>query len=220
MNVAELEYEISRALESVAISGLKAIRQVLYDEGLSEIKELKDLSIEVDVYDDGFDYRISFDVEVVDARSMRKIETKRTDQVERRKVSGRGEAKKFVATYMMKPDGRMSRIAGSRDARKPIRPKLRPAKPAFKTSRERARKSSTKTSAERYVEHEFEAVAPRGLSVVDRKLQIALQREIRNTSKRVIYPQGDFQGIMKKIVEIITDLSANEIADMLPKLLE
>lgn len=215
-----IEHEITEAYHSVAIAGIKAIRSLLMDEGFSEIKELRDFEIYVDVHDDGFDYRIVVDVDGVSTSSMGKLETANTDQVERKKVSSREDAKKFVTTYTMRPDGRLNRIHGMRDARKPARSKLKPRRPVMKTSRERTRGSSVKTSGERYVEHEFEARMPRGLSIVDKKIEIALQRTIRNTSKRVIYPQGDFQGIIKRIIEIITDLSAREIADLIPTILD
>lgn len=187
------------------------------ESGFADSEYLKDYQVYAHINSESVEFEILISVEGVEdnskkvlqdesRRKMRK-ETSAIYQKHSRDVKSKSEAKKFVRTYTLSPKGRPERIVGSRDGRTHAKDARKFQKDGRKTSYDRSRKSPLKNSGERYVEHEFAATSPRGLDVdLDGKLRISLQREIRNTSRKVIFPQGSYQGIVKNFVNEIKKL--------------
>lgn len=219
---AFIEDQFSKAFGRIVQNAASKVKKILDESGFAETEGLKDYEVIVQANDEGFEIVIMVEADAVAPESIDKfkVETNATNRSRIQEVKGRGDAKAFRETYMMSPRGRPERIAGMRDARLKLKPKLKPARTAFKTSRERLRNPKVKTSSDRYVQHEFAATMPRGLSVEDGKLRISMQRGIRNTSRKVIYPKGNFQGIMNKIVEELNSLVANELSKNLGQIIQ
>jgi hypothetical protein len=220
--VAMLEDSISSMIDVVATEGLTALKRVLDESGFAESPNLKDYQLTARVTDDMVEFEISIDMEGLDDASKKKVRKENEDVYRNhaKQVRGKGEAKEFVRTYMMSPKGRPQRILGRRDARRPAKNARKPALDSRVMPAMRAHAATPKTSGERDVEHEFAAESPRGLDVDrDGKLRIALQREIRNTKRKVIFPKDAYQGIVKKFVDELKDIVESKFAPELEDIL-
>lgn len=205
-----LEEAVLSTIDSIAVEGLTALKRILDESGFADSPNLKDYEVTASVSKDSVEFELLIDFEGLDEDSKRKMRKENEEVFDRHanEVKGRSEARDFVKTYTMSPrTKRPERIVGMRDARRPPREGRRFQRDARKIPYDRHRTDASKTSGQRYVEHEFAATAPRGLDVDDSgKLRIALHREIRNTKKGVIFPKGDYQGIVKKFVEQIEQI--------------
>jgi hypothetical protein len=220
--MSQLEGFADSILDVVAKEGLIALKRTLDAAGFADSPHLKDYEISATAGGGIVEFEILVDVDSIDDESKRKMR-KENDAVYKKhakEVKGRSDAKEFVRTYTMSPKGRPQRIAGRRDARRPARDARKFQADAKKIPADRARSDAGKGSGERYVEHEMNATAPRGMDV-DRsgKLRIALQREIRNTKKKVIFPKGQYQGIVQTFVDKINDIVASKFVPELEKII-
>ena len=207
--LASAEVALKSVRESIAKEGLVALKNLLDSEGFADSPYLKDYEIYSEINEDVINYVIELNEKAFSDEFKRKMRKETEDKFkkESKKVEGRGEAKDFRKTYMLGPTGRPERIEGSYDARKKLREKRRFAKDARTISDDRRKTKTPLTSSERYVDHEFNATAPRSMEVEeDGKLRITMQREIRNTEKKVIFPKGQYQGIIKKFLDELTEM--------------
>ena len=143
-------------------------------------------------------------------------ETKNKFTKESDVVKSRTDAKNFRFTYMQGPRGKPERIQGSRDARRVFNDGRKFTKDGRKVASDRDNKKEPVTPGQRYVNHEFKATAPRGMDVDNQgKIRLAMQREIRNTKRRVIFPQGETQGIVKMLLDSISEIMEKDFEKML-----
>lgn len=223
--MSQLEGVVDDMMDDVAVQGLTALKRILDDSGFADSPFLKNYEMSASVGNGEVEFEILLDSEAVDEESRRKMrkETETTYKNNTRKVSnrsGKDGAKEFVKTYTMSSKGRPERIVGMRDGRRHKKDGRTFQRDMRKISSDRLKPDALKTSGERYVEHELSATAPRGMDVDESgKLRIAIHREIRNTKKKVIFPQGDYQGIVKKFVDEMVDMIETRFAPELEKIL-
>lgn len=207
------ESQLPVIVDALALKGLEILKSIL-DE--YESPYLKNYSIWSESHKTEVTYFIELDKTAITDESRRKMR-KETETMQKRKmkeVRSIGEAKDYVRTYMMGPDGRPERIVGSRKAAKPRVDKRKPQRDARKTSADRNNITKPKESGERYVDHELYATAPRGIEIEpDGRLRITLQREVRNTNRGMIMPNGQYQGVMKDFLEQLSKKIAEEFVE-------
>jgi hypothetical protein len=213
--ISYLEEASDALLDLVAKEGLRALKRCLDSSGFADSPYLKDYEIYSELSDGEVSFVIELDETALTDESRRKMrkETGSTFKKNARDVEGRGEAKEFRRVYMMDPKGRPERISGSRDARKPRKDARRFTKDARTKAVDRDKVRHTRNAGERYVDHEFKATAPRSMEVEeDGKLRISMQREIRNTNKKVIFPKGMYQGIIDNFLEELASMMSEQFA--------
>jgi len=211
-----LENVADEMLDPIATEGLKALKQILDGSGFADSPALKDYDLTSSIGNGVVEFVITLNDEGLESETRRKMrdETKNSYRGKSKQVTGLGDADRFVRTYMMRPNGRPERIAGMRDARKTRHEGRKFKQDARTIASDRASKITPKTSGERHVAHQHAAVAPRGMSVEDGKLRIAMQREIRNSSKTIM-PQGSYQGIMRDFVEKLQKIIVDQFSPVL-----
>jgi len=204
-----LEDRILDVLEPIAIKGLTAFKRILDDSGFSSSPYLKDYSIYSEMSKDSVSFHLVLDVFSIEEESMKKMR-KESDNIyskNAREVKNKDEAKEFLRIYMMKPDGKPQRMVGIRDARKKQKSARKPQTDARKVAYDRNKAKNPENAGERLVDKEYASSSPRSLEVLtDGKLRMTLQREIRNTSRKVIFPKGTYQGIVKELLEEISSI--------------
>ena len=217
-----IEDQIPSIVDVVAHDGLIILKRILDNADFSHSNLLNNYEIYSEASSDSVSFTIELDETALTDESKRKMrkETSNTFRRNARDVQSRGEAREFRSVYMMGPNGRPERILGRRDARKPRKDARRFVKDARKNSVDRGRADFPRNSGERYVDHELSATAPRGMEVEDGKLRITMQREIRNTSKKVIFPKGMYQGIIKQFIDELVDVMENEFSSKLEQLIQ
>lgn len=215
--------KIDGILDEVAVEGLTLLKKILDDSGFADSPGLKDYEVNCHVGGGTVEFEILVDAEGVDEESKRKMrkENEETYRRHAKEVTSKDEARDFVKTYTLTPRGKPQRIVGQRDARLPIKEIRKFKHDARKIEMDRHRAGKLKTSSERYIEHELSAIAPRRLEVDPKtqKLKISLHREIRNTSRKVIFPKHSYQGIAQKFIDQIKDIIAEKFSPELEKIM-
>jgi hypothetical protein len=214
--------------EPIAVKGLLALKKILDESGFSDSEYLKDYQVYAHLADDAVMFEINIDAEGLSddsttdeaPRGYNRPETSAKDKKKASLVQSKSQAKGYVKSYFIGRNNRPERINGRYDARKPLQDKLKMPRDARKISSDRTRNSNVKNSGQRYVEHELEATAPRGMEVVDKKLRVSVQRTVRNTKFVQKHPKGDFQGIMSKFIDQINQLIAEEFTPAIMGILE
>lgn len=211
--------EVMKSLD-LKEKGILAFNKILQENGFADSPYLKDYELKCEDRDGALEFILILDDKAIEAESRRKMhaETESKFQKESNLVKSKTDASKFRATYMRSPKGRPERIQGSRDARRQTIDARSFTKDARKNSSDRSRTQISKTSGQRYVDHEFNATAPRSMEVdEDGRLRITTQREIRNVKRKIIFPKGQYQGIVKKLLDEISDLMEKEFGKALEK---
>ncbi len=220
-----VEDQISEIIEKASIQDKATIafNRVLQENGFTDSPYLKNYEITCESRNGLLELTLILDERALSDESRRKMRKETPDKFkhESDQVRSKSDARKFRYTYLKGPMGRPERIQGSRDVRKPYKDGRRFQRDARKLDTDRRNIKEPKTSGERYVNHEFAATAPRDLGIDEEgKLRITLQREIRNTKKKVIFPQGEYQGIIKKLLKEITDIMEAEFGKALQRELD
>lgn len=220
-----VEDQISDIIDKAAIQdkAVVAFDRVLKENGFTDSPYLKNYEITCESRNGLLELTLILDEQALSDESRRKMRKETPDKFKHESdlVRSKSDAKNFRYTYLKGPIGRPERIQGRRDARKPLKDGRRFQRDARKLDSDRRNTKEPKTSGERYVNHEFSATAPRDMGIDEEgKLRITLQREIRNTKKKAIFPQGEYQGIIKNLLQEITDIMEAEFGKALQRELD
>jgi hypothetical protein len=174
--------EVSR---SIAKEGVVALKNILDDSGFAQSEYLNDYDVYAHIRGNQvtFEIIVAFDsVQAQDDATQKAMEqsTEKLQEVEQ--------------TYGVRSNRAYSYV---RDHRKPAKDARQPAKDARQPA-----KDARKTSTERLIGHEIALHAPRSARITQQgKLSVTLKRSIRQSATEVHLPQGDFEGLMKKIMD-------------------
>jgi len=216
--VAQLERSVDAVLDIIAKDGLQLLQSILREEfGKSE--HLKNYEIFAHVSDGEIEYEIALSPESVE-------ETDQSEEVtEIRKEAMEAFDKKheeaIVKTFGVSEDNQVYRISSLRDKRK----KSQDTKKSSHDTKKKSR-SINRGSKAREFEHKAYASAPRSSGAPrsmevgkSGKLKINFTRKLRNTRSGVQYPNKDFEGIMKKFVDGMQTIIAEEFIPGLEKIM-
>jgi hypothetical protein len=220
---SDLQDAVLDILEPIATDGLIALKKVLDESGFADSPYLKDYELESEISNEDVTFSILLNERAISDETRRKLRKETDAKLKKsaQNVGNRPEAREYVRSYMMSPNGRPERVQGRRDARKRRTDGRTFPRDARTKAEDRDRVKRTKQSGERYVEHELELTAPRNVEVdPDGKLRISMQREIRQSGKKMIYPQGNFQGIMDKFLGEIASIISEEFGKNLDQIMK
>lgn len=210
-------------LEPIAVKGLKAFKKILDDSGFADSKYLKDYEIYSEMTRHSVNFHLVINLDSVEEESIRKMrkESEHIYSNNARQVKNRDEAREFLRIYMMKPDGRPQRILGSRNAVIKQKNITKYQRDARKTAYDRENDRNPRNSGERLVSKEFAISSPRSIEVLtEGKLRLTVQREIRNTNRKVIFPKGTYQGIVKKLLEDVSKIIESSFVEELNRIIK
>lgn len=201
---------VSSLMEEIESPALKVFESLLAEE-LESVKGIDDYYVISEADGPYLNLSVTVDFKALSTETQDRIKkaTASTDKLDQQDIEGRSEAKMFVRKWSRRPDGRFFRIQGQFDARKPALSRRRRQSDMRKGSFERMRKPTAKTSGNRYYDHEYEAVNPRGISAENKALAVEIGRSVRVLKSTNVYPQAGYVGMMreldKKISEIILE---------------
>ena len=211
-----LSTQLMRAVESVrdsiAKDGLTALKKVLDESGFSRSSYLKDYEVYSHVTGNRIMFEILIQVDSVD------IDVKKVQ--EQNQASVEAFEKAADRTYKIISRGGFNRVSQMRDNRKPRPSALRPTKDAL--HRVGGLSSAFKDSGQRKLEHGIAMAMPRGMNV-DRigKLSVQFGKQTRTTkSGDIHFPQGQFQGIIKKFMDELRQIVLTQFSPELEKILK
>jgi len=218
--MARLQRSLDAVSDGIAKDGLQLLRRVLEDAGFGKSEFLKDYDLYAHKSGSGeIVFEISLTVEALESND-------ESDEVAAyRKEAMESMENKFeeaaVKSFGLSKDGEVHRVSTLRDKRVQSRDTKR-------NSHDSRRKShdTTKGSSAREFEHKAAAASPRALGAprsmqVGRsgKLKLSFTRKLTKVSSGYQYPQGDFEGIMKKFVDGMQDVVARRFVPELEKIL-
>jgi hypothetical protein len=181
-----IKRRIESSIDSIAKKCLVALRNILDQAGFREFENLKNYEVYVHVSGESMAFEILVDFESFDDKSKKLIED----------LESKNELiEKSARSYGFIVNG-IHRIEGMKDARKPAMDARRPARDARRPARD-ARENSN----DRSIKKEIARIAPRSLKI-DRsgKLSMAFQRSMEISNDEFVYPEGDFQGLIKEFM--------------------
>lgn len=202
---AALTRMVDQTVDVIATDGLRALKGVLDSSGFPQSEHLKDYQIFAHVARKQIEFEIQLDVDSVvpaDESTREAMEVEIPEEME------------DARTYGWGAEG-PQRIVGrpARDVRKPARDARRPLRDAGKQN-----KDARKDAKVRFIEHEIALVNPRRAELdMTKRLKVAIRRTMRETEDKVEMPKGEFEGIIKKIMD---ELQKVIIDSFVPKLKE
>jgi hypothetical protein len=191
----------AQVLHDIARTGVVALDKILNQVGFAKSQYLKNYEVLGHVISDSVLFEIVLDFDAIEA----------ADEATRLAMEEEQEAlQSAAATYGVKSGRAYTRV---RDARKPAKDKRTPARDARKPA-----KDARVSSSDRLLGHEIALHAPRSARITRQgKLSVILKRSIRETENEVKFPQGDFEGVMKDVMDKLNDII---IQSFYPKLQE
>jgi hypothetical protein len=217
MDIAtSLNAQLQRITESVqdgiAIDGLVALKRVLDAAGFGRSQYLKNYEVLSHVSRSIIVFEILVDLESVD------IDQKKLEEHAKKSVQAFGEAAE--RTYKIISRGGFDRVARMKDHRKPAPSALRPARNALKPATDIH--SAFKTSERRKLDHSIAMSAPRSLDINRMgKLAIMFGKQTRTTkSGSIHFPQGQFEGIIKKFMSKLEDIILSKFTPELENIIK
>lgn len=180
----------STVLHDIAKTGVVALKRILDKSGFGRSEYLKNYEVYSHVIGDSVLFEILVDIDAVQAE----------DELTQKALEEQAKALENVnTTYGVRSGRAYSRV---RDARKPAQDARKPAKDARKPARD-----ARTTAKDRLLAHEVALHAPRSARITrEGKLSVLLKRSMRETESEVRLPQGDFEGIMKNIMDKLSDV--------------
>jgi len=197
-----LDRALDRVIDSIAIEGVKALQVILDNAGFSKSPYLKDYEIYANVIGHEIVFEILLSMDSVEYE--KEIEEK---QEEAKKKQEKQLQDLTARTYgLTRQSRKVTRIYSATDMR-------RPARDARKGARD-----ARKGAAYRLAQHEMINKRPRSAHITRQgKLAIEMKRSMRESETQVHLPQGNFEGIIKDIIdkakEIILDKFLPELSD-------
>jgi hypothetical protein len=219
---AELERIVLEVVDSIAQDGLMALKRVLDSSGFAKSPLLQDYEVLSHVRGDEITFEILVSAEALDVDTKKLLESANAAAEAFSEMSDR--------VYKVVERGGFSRVALMRDKRHPVpsalnRPKRTRSytKPWGPGSSKYGPKDHLKSANQRKLEHGKALGAPRDMNINrEGKLSVQFRRQTRTAkSGRLHFPQGHFEGIMKKFMdelqEIIIKQFIPEFEDILVK---
>jgi hypothetical protein len=219
--VAQLERATEAVKDEIAKDGLMALKRVLDEAGLPRKPLLKDYEVYSHVGAEGIIFEILLQLHAVD------VDVKKVEEAAARAAQGFEDA--ADRTYQVIARGGFNRVARMKDKRRPIpsainRPKrtnnnLRQWGP---NSSKYGPRSAFKGPNERKTDHALSMSAPRDMHVNrEGRLSVTFERQTRVTkSGDIHFPQGKFQGIMKKFMDELRQVVSEKFAPEIEKILK
>ena len=215
-----VDYVDGAIRESIAKNGITKICRILDEAGFKDIEGLKDYEVSAEISGESVFFYISVAFESLDDMTRERLQMEAQNFKKRRdQASTRAGAKKIVKKWVARADGKPQKIQGRFDARRPVRDSQSVRPDARKTSAQRARKPTFKTAPDRLIQQEITLTNPRGMHIEEDKLHISLEREIRKKDDKTILPMAEYQGIMRSIIDRVTETVQKAVATHLPEIL-
>lgn len=198
---ASMQRAVDGLIDTIAKQGLVELRKILEKHGFSKSEYLKDYDVFAHVAGNWITFEIQLDVEAVVPED--EAAQQAMDDVSQQVADASEGA---TRTYTVsKPSLQVRRM---KDVRRPAKDARRPAK------------DIRKTAQDRLIEHELARLAPRSARVTKTgQLSVALQRAVRSSEKKVVFPQDKFQGILKDFLvslqKILLDEFVPELVDII-----
>lgn len=198
---ASMQRAVDGLIDTIAKQGLVELRKILEKHGFSKSEYLKDYDVFAHVVGGWITFEIRLDVEAV-------VPEDEAAQQAMDDVSQQVAAASEGATRTYTVSKPSLQVRQMKDVRRPARDARRPAK------------DIRKTAQDRLVEHELARLAPRSARVTKTgQLSVALQRAVRSSEKKVVFPQDKFQGILKDFLvslqKILLDEFVPELVDII-----
>ncbi len=221
---ASLLSQLDRATEAVsdliAKDGLALLKKTLDSSGFVKSPYLKDYEVFATVNRRGITFEILVSLEAVD------IDPKTLEESADRSIQAYEDASERI--YHILSRGGFDRVARMKDNRRAAPSALNRPKRTKNNLHQWGPKSSGygprsafKTSQTRRLEHKLAMSAPRDMHI-DRqgRLSVRFERQTRTTkSGEIHFPQGKFQGIVKKFMDELKQLILSRFSPELEKVL-
>jgi hypothetical protein len=219
--VVQLQRAVEAVTDEVAKDGLTALKRVLDEAGFSKSSYLKDYEVFAHVGSGGITFEILLRLESVD------IDSKKVEEAAAKATEAFEQASD--RTYQVISRGGFNRVARVRDIRRPVPSALNRPK-RTKTNLKQWGPSSSKYGPrdafkgpnERKTDHKLAMSMPRDMNINrEGRLSVSFQRQTRTTkSGDIHFPQGKFQGLVKKFVNELKTVVLENFAPELEKILK
>lgn len=216
--VAQLERATEAVKDVIARDGLIALKKVLDEAGFVKSSYLKDYDVLAHVTKDEIVYEILLKLESVD------IDPKVLEEAAKKATDSWEDASERV--YQIVSRGGFNRVARMKDNRRPIPSALnRPRRTKSNLKQWGSQgyvRSAFKGSDQRKTDHKLALSAPRDMNINrEGRLSVQFARQTRTTkSGEMHFPQGKFQGIVKKFMDELRKVVLSQFAPELEKIMQ
>jgi hypothetical protein len=185
---------IDQTIDVIAKEGLVVLKNVLDNSGFAKSEYLNNYEVFANVVGGKrVEFEIRLDVDSVVAGDEDTQQVMEEEDPDTKEITTR--------TYKLGRRGPQRAI----DKRKPATDARRSAKDA-----RRPLKNARKTSGVRAVEHDIALYAPRNMEIDDAgKLKVSIRRVAKKVDGKTKLPKGDFQGIVKNIMDELQKVITN-----------
>ena len=214
---AQLQRAVEAVADTIAKDGLMALKRVLDGAGFAKSPYLKDYQTYAHVTADGIVFEILLNLEAVDIdkKVLQEAAQKATEAFEN--ASER--------TYQVISRGGFNRVARMKDNRRSIpnalnRPKR--TKSNLKQWGDQGYvRNRFKDSGQRKTDHKLALSAPRDMNINrEGRLSVSFQRQTKTTkSGEIHFPQGKFQGLVKKFMDELKQVVLSSFIPELEKIM-
>jgi hypothetical protein len=219
--VAQLERATEAVKDEIAKDGLMALKKVLDEAGFPQKPMLKDYEVFSHVGAEGIVFEILLQLEAVD------IDVKKLEESAARAAEAYEEA--ADRTYQVIARGGFNRVARMKDKRRPVPSALNRPNRTRSNLRQWGPNSSKygprnafKGPEERKMNHRLAMSAPRDMNINrEGRLSVTFERQTRVAkSGDIHFPQGKFQGIMKRFMDELRQVVLEKFAPQIEKILK
>lgn len=191
-------------LHDIAKVGVVSLKKVLDKAGFSKSEYLKNYQVFSHVYGEEVIFEILVDFDAIQADD---------DATKKALEDNQQKLESVDASYGVKSGRAYTAV---RDGRKPAYDARTPAKDARTPA-----KDARKTSQDRLLGHEIALHAPRSARITrEGKLSVTLQRSVRETKNQVHLPQGQFEGVMKDVMDKLSSILLDAFLPELQKIVD
>lgn len=216
--MAQLEKATESVKDVIAKDCLVALKKVLDEAGFTKSSYLKDYEVLAHVAKDGIVYEILLKLESVD------IDPKQLEEAAKKATDSFEDASERV--YQIISRGGFNRVARMKDNRRAIPSALNRPKRTKSNLKQWGShgyvRSAFKGPEKRKIEHKLAMTAPRDMNINrEGRLSVQFARQTRTTkSGEIHFPQGKFQGIVKKFMDELKQVVLNRFAPELEKIMQ
>lgn len=215
---AQLQRAVEAVTDTIAKDGLLVLKRVLDNAGFAHSPYLKDYQVYAHVAADGIVFEILLNVEAFD------IDKKLLQKDSQKAIEAFEDASE--RTYHIISRGGFARVARMKDNRRAIPSALnRPNRTKSNLKQwgdQGFVRNRFKDSGQRKTDHRLALSAPRDMSVSrEGRLSVSFQRQTRTTkSGEIHFPQGKFQGLVKKFMDELKQLVLSNFVPELEKIMQ
>lgn len=180
-------------IREIAKKGIVALKNILDRSGFAKSEYLDDYEVFAHIRGDEITFEIIVDFDALQFED---------DATKKALEENAQQLQNSERTYGVRSNRAYTYV---RDVRKPAIDKRKPARDARQPARD-----ARKTSHDRLVGHEIALHAPRSARMTRQgKLSVTLRRSVRETQQKIQIPDGEFDGIIKEVMDKLSTIIAS-----------